>query len=450
MKFSHKFLITNFLILVFVIIANILALKYFSSIYFNDYVLDIKEKQDNNVNVDFDLLSNILNTDILDENVINEYKKIIKDLLAISNSLEKFSQKPVASKTSLVESLKKVGIPLSSFEQTISTNAIQSFFSNMFDFVSLDLDAPEWIFVLKTLRSMVIFNWILIIVILLFSYIWISITFNPIKHVISNLSNIIHKKKYNIIWYKKRDEFMPLVDMINNLNKSLSIQEKIRTSFLSDLSHEIKTPITAVKCYLEWIEDWVINLDRKNIKLLHDEINRLIKITNLIMDYEKNESINFWDIFISKIDFNEVSNFVINEYLNELKKSNQKIIYKNTQNKFYINADKDKFTQILHNIFANFIKYAGRNTTLEIFAFHKWDYSYINFFDDWKWSPKNKIPFLKEKFYKIDNSRSKRLWLWVWIWLSIIDRIIKIHDWEFDIDTDINQWFKIKIKIPKI
>jgi signal transduction histidine kinase len=44
---------------------------------------------------------------------------------------------------------------------------------------------------------------------------------------------------------------MPLVDMINNLNKSLSIQEKIRTSFLSDLSHEIKTPITAVKCYLE-------------------------------------------------------------------------------------------------------------------------------------------------------------------------------------------------------
>jgi molecular chaperone GrpE (heat shock protein) len=143
MKFSHKFLITNFLILVFVIIANILALKYFSSIYFNDYVLDIKEKQDNNVNVDFDLLSNILNTDILDENVINEYKKIIKDLLAISNSLEKFSQKPVASKTSLVESLKKVGIPLSSFEQTISTNAIQSFFSNMFDFVSLDLDAPE-------------------------------------------------------------------------------------------------------------------------------------------------------------------------------------------------------------------------------------------------------------------------------------------------------------------
>ncbi|HBY74420.1 TPA: hypothetical protein DEG21_00585 [Patescibacteria group bacterium] len=38
---------------------------------------------------------------------------------------------------------------------------------------------------------------------------------------------------------------------MNNLNKSLSLQEKIRSDFLSDLSHEIKTPITAVKCYIE-------------------------------------------------------------------------------------------------------------------------------------------------------------------------------------------------------
>jgi signal transduction histidine kinase len=71
----------------------------------------------------------------------------------------------------------------------------------------------------------------------------------------STIQNIIDRKRYGAIRYAGKNEFTPLITTINNLHKTLSIQEKIRTDFLSDLSHEIRTPITAVQCYIEALED---------------------------------------------------------------------------------------------------------------------------------------------------------------------------------------------------
>jgi signal transduction histidine kinase len=100
-----------------------------------------------------------------------------------------------------------------------------------------------------------------------------------------------------------------------------------------------------------------MKLDEKNIKLLHGEIDRLIKITNLIMDYEKVESKKNDNIFITKFDLIELLEFVKTEYFMELQKNNSEVIF-NSSKKFYLNADRDKIIQILHNIFSNFLKYA--------------------------------------------------------------------------------------------
>jgi two-component system sensor histidine kinase BaeS len=49
------------------------------------------------------------------------------------------------------------------------------------------------------------------------------------------------------------------------LNSKLSIQEKIKTRLLADISHELKTPITSISCYLEGIQDGVIKLDNETL-----------------------------------------------------------------------------------------------------------------------------------------------------------------------------------------
>ncbi|EKD65799.1 MAG: periplasmic sensor signal transduction histidine kinase [uncultured bacterium (gcode 4)] len=447
MKFSQKFLIANILILWFVVVANIFALKYFSSIYFEDYVVGVKKQTIKN-NINFETISKILWSEYLDDATVEEYKKITKDLSNISSSLEEFSNDPKVSDASLVESMQQIWLSGVAIEKVIWTNALQSFFSNISNFFKIDYSTLEWIFVIKTLKSILYFNLFLIVLISGVIYAWIKLTFKPISQVISNLSNIIYKKEYKNIFYNKKDEFYPLIEWINNLNKSLSLQEKIRSDFLSDLSHEIKTPITAVKCYIEWIEDGILELDEKNIKLLHSEIDRLIKITNLIMDYEKEESKKNDDIFIEKFDLIELLEFVKSEYLSELQKNNSEVTF-NFLKKFNLSADRDKFTQILHNIFSNFIKYAGKNKKMEITFSNKKNYSVITFSDNWSGVNEEDLPFLKEKFYKWEKVRNKNSDLWVGIWLSIIDKIVKNHNWIFEINSVNKKWFEIKISLPK-
>lgn len=171
-------------------------------------------------------------------------------------------------------------------------------------------------------------NSLLIVFILLITYVWVRYTFRPVKRVTENISNIIHKKSYQELKYSKHDEFYPLIDTINTLNKNLSFQEKIRSDFLADFSHEIKTPISAIKCYLEGIEDKVLTLDEKMIELLHREIDRLIKISGSIMDFGAIDRLEHASCEKHRVDLVSMLHHVRDEYLPKLKKQTQEIIFR--------------------------------------------------------------------------------------------------------------------------
>lgn len=428
-----------------VIVSNVFALEYYAWKYFNEYVASIKVQTPN---IDTSFLNDILNNKEIDPKLVKEYKEISQDINNITDSLEQFSKNPHETSIWLLESLQKSWISTKQIEQIIWTSALQSFFWNFINVFSLDSSTAEWKFIFHIIRSMAYFNLWLISIILVISYIWVLYSFRPIRAIIDNLSNIIYKKEYKNIIYKRKDEFYNLIEAINNLNKSLSLQEKIRSDFLSDLSHEIKTPITAIKCYLEWIEDWVISLDETNIKLLYDEIERLIKITNSVMEYERAESENFWWIFVEKFNLAELVENISWEYMPILSKNNQEIISYISIN-YIIQADKDKFIQLLHNIFSNFIKYAWKDTTLVIKSFNRKGMYVIFFTDNGKWVNQEELPFIREKFYKVEKSRNKTKDSWLWIGLSIIDKIVKLHNWEIKINSELKNGFEIIISIPK-
>ncbi len=356
MKFSQKFLVYIFLVLGITIGVNIFSLKYFATEYFHEYLTSIKQEVPD---INFDLLAAFTNTKNLDDATIEEYKKILADLSGISTSLEHFSANPGTYAPSVIDSLQKIGVNENSIEQVLFVKAIDSFFAGIFNFSFLHNTTPEGVFILKIIRSMFLVNVLMIIIILMISGIWIRFSFRPIQSILRNLSNLILEKGYGQITYKKKDEFGALIDAINALNENLSQQQKIRSDLLSDLSHEIKTPITAIKCYLEGMDDGVIENSPKNYALLHKEINRLIDITNSIMEYEKLEQTERETLKMVPLDFMKIIQHLEEEYTPLLAKQDQKITYKLTKVPLICSLDEGKFIQLLHNVFSNFIKYAG-------------------------------------------------------------------------------------------
>lgn len=242
--------------------------------------------------------------------------------------------------------------------------------------------------------------WLLLVLVLYFF--WIRSIFFPVQSIIENLERIIGGQNFSSIRYTKKNEFFPLIVTINNLHKALSIQEKIRSDFLSDLSHEIRTPITAVKCYLDGIEDGMLSLDKKTISLLQSELTRLTDITSRIMDYEHLTRDTFDHIHVERFSVRSRTLPIIAEYGPQLEKKHQKIEIEFPRDTM-TSMDSDMYIQILHNIFSNFIKYAGKNTTLTC-RYEKKEKEYIFIFaDNGVGIPEDEMDFVKEKFYRVDK-----------------------------------------------
>lgn len=226
------------------------------------------------------------------------------------------------------------------------------------------------------------------------------------------------------------------------MNKKLNMQQEIRNKLLADISHELKTPITSIQCYLEWISDWVIKLDQKNLNSITDEMTRLIKLVNKIMDYEKNHNEKF-ELELSRENISELIKILAETHKKRLKENKQRIKVTWDEN-IILNIDRNLFIQLVHNLIWNFLKYAWKQTLLKIIINKR----YIEFLDDWKGIKSSEIPFLTEKFYQWNLEKT---WdidsRWIWVWLSITSKIIESHNWRYEIKSDTWKWFSFKIFI---
>lgn len=216
---------------------------------------------------------------------------------------------------------------------------------------------------MNLLGRILITNIIWLAIILLVYFFWVRRLFSPINVIIEKLRRFIDTAEYTGISYTRNDEFFPLVSTINNLYRSLSIQENIRSNFLSDLSHEIRTPITAVKCYLEAIEDGILKLEPKTIPLLQTELSRLADITEKILEYENLAQSMLGDVYVEQFNTKKLLSEIKKTYAPQLIKSHQEIAF-DLPTDTMTRMDKGMFAQVVHNIFSNFLKYAGQNTTL--------------------------------------------------------------------------------------
>lgn len=184
------------------------------------------------------------------------------------------------------------------------------------------------------------------------------------------------------------------------------------------------------------MDDGMIETTPKNYALLHKEINRLVGITNSIMEYERLEQTEREALKIAPIDFTKLIEQLQEEYAPLLIKQRLQIIF--TQTKYpLLSFDESKFIQLLHNIFSNFIKYAGEEKTLTIKSMERNGRIFLTFRDNGNGIPKKEIAFVREKFYQVDKSRSATSDRGIGIGLSIIEKIVSLHKGTFSIESDV-------------
>lgn len=209
----------------------------------------------------------------------------------------------------------------------------------------------------------------------------------------------------------------------------LKKQEQFRREFLSNVSHEFKTPLFAIQGYIETLQDCLTDDPEMAAKFLKKAQNNVDRLSYLINDLDSISKLETGEIPINyqKFDFVPLAKEVMDSLEDSATNRNIKLSFKEKYNApTLVKADREKVRQILINLVQNSIKYGNDNgsTAIKIFELH--DQFLIEVTDNGIGIEEKHLTRLFERFYRIDSHRSRKEG-GTGLGLAIVKHILEAH-----------------------
>jgi len=209
----------------------------------------------------------------------------------------------------------------------------------------------------------------------------------------------------------------------------LRTQEKFRRDFLSNISHEFKTPLFAIQGYIEALQDDDFD-DRELARQFLDKASKNVdRLSYLVKDLDE----------ISKLESGELpinyTKFKINDLIKEVLESSEmkarqhhiKLIFKQKYDEpIMVTADREKITQVLVNLIDNSFKYGKEDGSTWITLFDLHEQVLVEVTDDGVGIEEKYLPRLFERFFRTDTSRSRQIG-GSGLGLAIVKHIVEAH-----------------------
>lgn len=224
--------------------------------------------------------------------------------------------------------------------------------------------------------------------------------------------------------------------------------ESVRSDFAANVSHELKTPLTIIKGFVDTLKDGAINDKEKSEKFLDIISIETERLTRLISDILylseiESESIN---VEMKKLDLSEPAHEVINLLSNAAKDKNIELKVEIESNVFIL-GNKDRIKQLALNLIDNAIKYTNAGGQVTVSVYKKEDKAYIAVKDNGIGIAKEHIGRLFERFYRTDKSRSRDLG-GTGLGLAIVKHIALTHNAHVTAQSEIGVGTTFIIEFP--
>lgn len=240
-------------------------------------------------------------------------------------------------------------------------------------------------------------------------------------------------------------EIKELSNSINYLGATLSKQEDIRKKYASDISHELRTPISTLKSHIEAIMDGVWEASPEHLSILLAEINRL---SSLVDDLRNSFNSAESHLILDKTVFNlseEIKSIV--KTFSPILKEEDISISQDIEEDLIVNMDKDKLKQVIYNLLSNSVKYNhGKGNVWISLEKAKNNKASIKIRDDGFGIRKEHLPFLFDRFYRVDESRNKNTG-GTGLGLSIVKSIVDAHGGEISVNSKYGEGTEFVIEL---
>lgn len=203
------------------------------------------------------------------------------------------------------------------------------------------------------------------------------------------------------------DEIAEFASTFNQMAESLAQSETVRSTFLANVSHDLRTPMTTIAGYIDSILSGAIPPERQAhyLSIVSGEIHRLSRLVSQILDISRMEA-GMQKFHPTDFDICEVARLILISFESRIDEKRLQVEFDTDSDRMPAHADRDAIHQVLYNLCENAIKFSdeGGILRISIHAGERGKYS-VCVYNEGKGISEEDLPYIFDRFYKTDKSR---------------------------------------------
>ncbi|RHW31385.1 sensor histidine kinase [Lysinibacillus yapensis] len=293
--------------------------------------------------------------------------------------------------------------------------------------------------------SLVIASLVILIPTVIGGRILSQIILRPIKTLIHTMEEIQNSKTFKKIGRERssKDELDQMADTFNNMMDLLEENYKKQERFVSDASHELKTPLTVIISYTKMLKRWGLerpDILEEAIEAIHSESMRMKQLTEQMLLLAKDDT--QWQLKIEQVDIAAICRET-SKYLQQAFK--RKISIHIHTDRPWIMADEKKIKQLFYIFMDNAIKYSEKPIDLSITS--SGNFLFIAITDYGIGIPQEELERVYERFFRVDKARTHEAG-GSGLGLPIAKKIIAAHNGEIKLESVEGKGTTVTLKLP--
>ncbi len=203
------------------------------------------------------------------------------------------------------------------------------------------------------------------------------------------------------------DEVAEVAKAFNNMAESLDNYDNMRNTFMSNVSHDLRSPMTSISGFIDGILDGVIPPEQHKyyLQIVSSEIKRLSRLVASLLDLSRIQA-GERKFTMGEFDICEMSRQIVISFEQKITAKNLDVSIEFEEEKMLVKADKDAVYQVLYNLCDNAVKFASEGGRLELeIKYMKGKKLVVSVYNEGQGISPEDINMVFDRFYKSDKSR---------------------------------------------
>ena len=251
-----------------------------------------------------------------------------------------------------------------------------------------------------------------------------------------------------LLWYivyKKRYE-KAILNAMHNAEEA----SKIKTHFISNISHELKTPINVIMSAIQLInyntkESPSYSKNKNTLAIIDDNCKRLLRLINNLIDVQKHE-LDDTKLNLSAVNVVNLIEMLVASVVPYAESKNLNLIFDTNKEDVILKVDADKLERIILNLLSNAIKFSKPNGEIKVTLSFE-DCLYISVTDNGIGIAQENLNKIFDKFTQLDTSFSRKN-EGSGIGLSIVKSFVLLHNGKISVKSELNKGTSFLIELP--